>query len=179
MRTAAGFDHVGVAHDDAHGLTRHAQQVGDDLCETGLMALPGRLRADDHIDKAVSPHGDASLLFGRADGGFDIIGEAASEQLAALGGFAFARGKAVPVGNAHGDVHRIFVAAAVVKHADRVAVWHRLWLDEVAPAYRNAIDSELGGRDVDKPLDGKRHLGASGAAIGLGRHRIGVDRHRA
>ncbi len=50
MRAAADAHHVGVAENDAHAVSRHVKQVGDHLGETGFVALPGRLRADDHID---------------------------------------------------------------------------------------------------------------------------------
>ena len=80
MRAAAGAHHVGVAHDDADALERDLQQIRHDLREARLMALPGRLGADDDVDAALGLDGDARLFLGRADRGLDVIGEAEAEQ---------------------------------------------------------------------------------------------------
>ena len=55
----AGRDQIGVALDHAHVLGRKPQTLGDELRIGGVVALPGRLRADQHGDAAVGiePHG--------------------------------------------------------------------------------------------------------------------------
>ena len=80
MAAAAGAHHVGVAHDNAHGLDRYMEQVRHDLREAGLVALPGRLGADDDVDAAFRLDRDAGLFLGRADRGLDVIGESEAEQ---------------------------------------------------------------------------------------------------
>src|SRR5262245_36531007 len=85
MRAAADLHHVGVAEDDVHALDRHMKQVGYDLRKTRLVALAARLRADDDVHASLRPHGDARLLVGRADRGFDVVREPAAEKLAAFG----------------------------------------------------------------------------------------------
>ena len=179
MAAAAGAHHVGVAHDNVHGLDRHLQQIRHDLREARLMALPGRLRADDDVDAALGLDGDAGLFLGRADRGFDVVGEAEAEQMPALFGRTPARIEAVPIGDAHGEVHVLLVAAAVVGHADRVAIGHGLGPHQIAAAQPDAVDVEFCRRDVDQAFDGEGHLRAAGAAIGLRRNGVGEHRQRA
>src|SRR5262249_32724197 len=143
MRAAADLHHVGVAEDDVDALDRHVDEVGDDLGEARLVALAARLGADHHVDAALRTYADACLLVGRADRGLHVVGEAAAEQPAALAGLALALSKAVPVGDRHRPLHVVLVAAAVVIHADRVAVGHRLRPNQVAAPELHAIDAEL------------------------------------
>ena len=178
MGAAAGDDNISVAEDDAHRFERHHQKIGDHLGEARLMALAGGLGADDHVDM-VGADRDAGLLLWRADGGLDIIGEPAPAQQAALGGGAAAGGKAVPIGKAQSGVHVLFVAAAVIGHADGIAVGHGIRAHQIAAAQRDAVEAVLGCGNVDQPFDGKGDLGAAGAAIGLGRHGVGEDGHGA
>ena len=179
MRAAADLHHVGVAEDDLHAFHRHVQQIGHDLREAGLMALAARLRADDDVDASFRTHGDPRLLVGRADRGLDVVREPAAEQLAALGRRAPALLETLPVGDVHRPVHVFLVAPAVVVHADGVAVGHRFGADQVLAPQLDAIDAEPGRRGVDEPLDREGDLRPAGAAISLGRHGVGVDRHRA
>src|SRR5262247_833703 len=96
----------------AHGAARmraaadrHMKQVGYDLRKTRLVALAARLRADDDVHASLRPHGDARLLVGRADRGFDVVREPAAEKLAAFGSRAPARSETLPVGDIHHPVH--------------------------------------------------------------------------
>ncbi len=177
MRAAAHLHHVGVAENDAHALDRQPHEVRHHLREARFVALAARLRADDDVDIAFRPHRDARLLVRRSDGGLDVIGEPAAEQLAARFGLAAALLEARPVGELHRPVHVLLVVAAVVVHADGIAVRHRVGLDQVHAAQCDPIDAELACGEVDEPLDRERHLRSAGAAIGLGRHGVGVDRH--
>ena len=54
----AGGNQIGIALDDAHALRRQSEMIGDDLRIGGVVPLPGRLRADQHRDRAVvfKPH---------------------------------------------------------------------------------------------------------------------------
>ena len=54
----AGRDQIGVALHHAHALRRQIEPLGDQLRIGGGVALPGRLRADQHGDAAVAlePH---------------------------------------------------------------------------------------------------------------------------
>ena len=60
-----------------------------------------------------------------------------------------------------------------------VGVGLRLRRDDVAAAEIDAVVAELLRRDVDHPLDGVDRLGPPGAAIGIGRRRVGQRRARA
>src|SRR6516162_3007653 len=143
------------------------------------MALAARLRADDDIHASLRAHADPRLLVGRADRGFDVVRKPAAEELASFRGRAAARIETLPIGDVHRPVHVLLVAPAVVGHADGVAVGHRFGTDEILAAKRDAVDAELIRRGVDEPLDRERHLRPPGAAIGVGGHGIGIDRHRA
>ena len=89
----------------------------------------------------------------------DVVRHAEAEQLAAFFGLLLARLEAVPVGDGHGEVHVRLVGAAVVEHADRVAVRHLLRLHQILAAQLDAIDAELIGGLVDQPFDREGHLG--------------------
>ena len=59
---------------------------------------------------------------------------------------------------------------------------HLGFRDQIAPAELDAIDAELGGRDVEQPLAKEIGLVAAGPAIGAGRRLVGhqqrhVDAH--
>ena len=68
-----------------HGLDRHGDQVRDHLRKAGLVALAGRLRADDDVDVAVGTQPlMPRLLLGRTDRGLNVVREPEAEKLAAL-----------------------------------------------------------------------------------------------
>ena len=159
--------------------TGSAEQVGRDLREARLVALAARLRADHDVDPAFRLHRDLGALPRRADRGLDVVGDAEAEQLAALLRLALALLEAVPVGDPHGEVHVGLVGAAVVEHADGVAVRHLLRRHEILAAQLDAVDAELDRGLVHQPLDRERHLGPARAAIGVGRHGVGEHRARA
>ena len=110
---------------------------------------------------------------------FDVIGKPEAKELAALLRGAAARGKALPVGDLHRPIHILFVAAGIVEHADGIAVRHGVRPHQVLAPQLDPIDAELFGGGVDQPLDGIGHFGPAGAAIGVGRHGVGVDGDRA
>src|SRR5260370_246869 len=59
---AAGRDAIGIALHDPYPLRRNVEMVGDELGIGGVMALPGRLRADQHFDAAVRPEPELGIL---------------------------------------------------------------------------------------------------------------------
>ncbi len=178
MGATPDLHHIGVAVDDLDGLDRDLEQIGDHLRKARLVPLPARLRADHHIDAPFRQDREPRLLVGGPDRGLDVIGKAAPEQLAALARLPPAPLEALPIGDLHRPVHVLGVAAAVIEHADPVAVRHGGRLDQVAAPQLDAVDAELDRGRIDQPLDRIGHLRTARAAIGLGRHRVGVDRHR-
>ena len=130
-------------------------------------------------DPLLRLHRDARLLARRADRGFDVVRQSEAEQLAAPFGLAAARRKSLPIGDIHRPIHVLFVAAAVIEHADGIAVRHGFRPHQVFAPQRDAVDAELVGRGIDQPLDGEGHFGPAGTAIGLGRHGVGEHRDRA
>ena len=67
MAAAADFHNIGVAKDDANRFDWNGDQVRNDLRKTGLMALAGRLSADDDVDMSVDTNLELGLLPWRAD----------------------------------------------------------------------------------------------------------------
>ena len=172
----AGRDQIGVALDHAHALRRQVEMLGDELRIGGVMALPGRLRADQHRDDAVrvEPHdrGLRAVVAAR----LDVGREADAAQLAGFFDCAAAALEAGPVADLLRARHVAGELAGIVDLAGRRRVRHRLRLDEVALAQRVRRDAELARRGVDQPLDHIGRLGPPGAAIGIDRHRVGVGR---
>ena len=134
MGAAADFHHIGIADNNAHALGRHVQQIRDHLRKTRLVPLPARLGADHHIDAAFRLHLDARLLARRADRRLHVVGKATAQQLAAALRFAAARRKTFPVGDVHRPVHILLIAAAVVEHADGIAIRHGFGRNEILAA---------------------------------------------
>ena len=85
MRAAACGDDVGVAECDRDLLERKPEQIGGDLRETRLVTLPRRLGSDDDLH-AFRMDDEIGALLGRTGGGFHIVDEAQTEQLAAAAG---------------------------------------------------------------------------------------------
>ncbi|MEA3192053.1 MAG: aerobic carbon-monoxide dehydrogenase large subunit, partial [Betaproteobacteria bacterium] len=97
---------VGIAVHDGDGLDRHAEPVGDELGEGGLVALAVAVRAGQHLDGAgrIDPHlgrfpqADAGPerphgLRGRDAAGLDVAREAEAPELAGAGALAAAAGE--------------------------------------------------------------------------------------
>ncbi len=73
-------------------------------------------------------------------------------------------------------VQRLGVPAAVV-HGPGLGLERELaGCDEVTPPHLRRVHADLGGEQVDRPLDGRRSFGPSGAAVGTDRG--GVADHR-
>ena len=85
MRATTCRDDVGVAECYRDLLERKPEQIRGDLRETRLVALPRRLGSDDDLH-AFRMDDEIGALLGRTGGGFDIVDEAQTEQLAAAAG---------------------------------------------------------------------------------------------
>ena len=176
MRAAADRHDVGVALDQPDAVDLDAEPFADALRKAGLVALAARQRADGDVDAAFRMHMDLGVFARRAAGDFEIVRKPDAAQLAGAFGFALALVEALPVRQRERAVHDLAVVAAVVGHAERVGVGLRLRRNEIAAAQVDAVIAELLGGDVDHPLDGVDRLGPAGAAIGVGRRRVGQRR---
>src|SRR5262245_19178636 len=105
MGASADANDVGITGDDVYAGHGHAQKDGGDLRKASSVSLAARLRADDDVNAIIAHDRDLCALLRRADGGLDIVRKTASEQPAAIGGIAPVRLEAVPIGDAHGQVH--------------------------------------------------------------------------
>src|SRR4029077_4400500 len=128
-------------------------QVRNDLRKTGLMALAGRLSADDDVDMSVDTNLELGLLPWRADRRLNAVCEPESEKFAAPLCLAPSTFEAVPVGELHGEVHVLLVPPAVVEHANGVSIGHGFRPHQIAPTQGDAVDAQFSGCHVDKALE--------------------------
>ena len=177
VRAAARAHHVGVADNHGHAFHRHGEELSDHLSEAGLMPLAARLGADHHAHAALGKHGDLGALLRRADRRFDVARKAEAEPPAAPERGVAARRESRPVGKAHGEIQVRLVGAAVVSHADGVAIGHGLRRHEILPPQFDAIEAELARRAVHQAFEREGDLRPPRAAIRIGRR--GVAEHRA
>ncbi len=84
-----------------------------------------------------------------------------------LGRLAGADG--VVVDQVGGDGGGLVVVTRVVHESRERLVGELFGLDEVAATELERIDADLAGQRIHRPLDGVRRLGATGAAVGIGR----------
>ena len=178
MRAAADLHDVGVAECDRDLLERKPEQVRRHLRETRLVTLPRRLGSDDDLDSLQDGRWIGALL-GRTGRGFDVVGEAAAEQLAAAARILVAR-SAKPAKSAGASAgpccsHTRRCRRSSRSRSNRASASGR---NEIAAAQIEAIEAELARGLVDQTFDRKRDLRPTRAAIGLRAHRVGVDRPR-
>ena len=151
------------------------------------MALPVTVRARQNLDRAdhVDPHfrrfPKADAAAERADrrrwrdaAGFDVSGESDAAKLALSGRGGLARREALVVGLRKRLIERGRKVAGVIVHQDRSLVRKRL--DEVCAAELGGVAPRLTRRDLNQTLDDECRLRAAGAAIGVDRRGVGVDR---
>ena len=86
---------------------------------------------------------------------------------------ALALGKSLVVGKLHRLLERGVIVAGVIGHDHRRLV--REFVDEVLAPQFGGILPHLPRADLDQPLDHEGRFRTPGAAIGVDRHRIGVD----
>ena len=140
------------------------------------MPLPGRLRADQQRDAAVAVERERRRLGPVIAAGLDIGRNADAAQTPGAPRLRRALVEAVPVGKLLRARQRAGEIAGVVDLAGRCLVRQRFRLDEVAAADRIGRDVEIVRDGIDRALDQIRGLRPPGAAIGIDRHRVGVDR---
>ena len=172
---AAGGDAVGVALDDTDLLARNAELIHRELHVGRLVALPGGLGADQHVDKTVLGEADFGAFGRRAAGRLQVVCHADATAAAPLGGFGAALLEPGPVHGLEASIEHDLEVAAVVGLADRRLVRHRFGADHVDAAQLDAVDLEVTCSLVDQAFHEIVALGPSGAAIGV--HRDGVGEH--
>ena len=173
---ADAADAIGIAHGDLDLRRVDAEQFGRELREAGLQPLPHALGA--HPDHHLAVFLDLvvrHLVHDVGRGPFDVGGEAAAVELAALLGLRLARRKAVPVGRFERLGEEQVEVAGIVLLAHRRGVGHLRGLHEVAPTQFGRIHAHLAGRRVHQPLEIEDALGTAGAAIGADRGGVGDD----
>ena len=87
---------------------------------------------------------------------------------------ALALAEALHVGELQRLLERGVIVAGVIGHDHRRLVRERL--DEIALAQFGGLDAHLPRRHLDQPLDHEGRFRPSGAAIGIDRRGVGVDR---
>src|SRR5271154_4772728 len=125
MRAAADRNAVSIAGHEPHRLDRYAQPFADQLRETGLVTLAVRHSADDDFHDAFRQYGDFSPLARGSGRGVHVIGDTDAAVFAASPGLRSPRREPRPVAERDDTLHDPVVGAAVVDHAERVAVRHR------------------------------------------------------
>ena len=113
---------AGIGLHVADGLDRHAQPVGRDLGEGGLVPLAVGLRADRHHDLAIGLEAHLGALVGGAARRLEETGNADAQQSPARLGCGTSCGKSLGVGARHGGIEIVDEAARVDGHAERCPV---------------------------------------------------------
>ena len=180
-------DAPGVAVDDVHVLDRHAEPVGDDLRERGLVSLAVGVRAGEHRHRSRGMHADLAGLEqpgaraerardvgGRDAAGLDVGRVAQPAQLAAPLGVLAARLEAGDVRDLQRLGERRLVVAGVVEQRDRRLVGELL--DEIAPADLGRVDLQLARGGFDEALDDVGGFRPARAAVRVHRRGVGEDR---
>src|SRR5262249_39647119 len=105
----------------------------------------------------------------------DVVREPYATQLAVPPRFRAALAETMPVGERDTAVHRLFVIAVVIGHAERRAIGQLVGRDQVAPPDLDPVDAGFDRREVAQALHDEHRLGPAGAAIRGGRHGVAVD----
>ncbi len=170
---AATVDPFGVALFHRDGLERHAELLGDELGEGGLVPLPVRLGAAPQFDAAIVGEFDRSGLLAGGAGDLDIVAEAEAAQLAAAGGVRLARREAGLVGALEAFGEQVRIIAGIVFEAPGVLVGQLRGRRQVAQADLGTVEAGLSRRRVHQAVHQIGAFGAPGAAIGIDRRGVG------
>ena len=143
--------------------------------------------AEHGLNAAVGPHADqggfeessprserAGKPRRRNPRGLDIARNPDPAQAAGRA-LAPARGKAAVIGKLEGARENAREVTAVVGRPDRRLVGHCRGRDEITTADLGPVEPELARRPIGEPLQHVAGLGPPGAAIGIGRQRVGED----
>ena len=91
-------------------------------------------------------------------------------------GLGSPRRKPAPVPQRGDPLHDLVVGAAVVDHAERIAVGHRRFRHQIAPPQLQPVEPALPRREIDQPFHDVDDLRPPRAAIGAGRQGVGNRR---
>ena len=170
---------VAVAHDDL--VEGDAEVVGDDLGEGRLVALAVGGRACERGDRPARLHAHGGALERAEAAHLDVASHADPEEPAVPAGPP--RLLLGPEAGVARDVERLperpVVLARVVGLAGGSLVGEGVGGDEVLPTDLFRREPELGGHEVDQPLEVIAGLRAAGAAVGGHRGRVGEDTRHA
>ncbi len=170
---AADEQGIAVALQQPDAVEGDAEPVDQDLSQGRGMALAVVERAGDHRQRAVRLEADAAHFLRRRRRHFEIAADAAAAQLAVRAALLLTLRKALPIGERQRLVEHGREFAAVIAHARRRLVGHRVRADVVAPPKLDTVDAHLGGGGVDEAFHVIIALRAARAAIGAGRGRVG------
>ena len=171
-----------VTGDDLDVVERHAERVGDDLCEGGLMALSLRREPRRDLDLARGLHLDMATLVGTDARALDVGGHPDPEQPALARGHLPTLVEAVPVREltqlreARREVSGVVDVGPAVLEGQPEVVGHLLGTDHVALTHGQPVDAEVASDAVHGPLHREAALRPPGPAVGADRHRVGVER---
>ena len=166
---------VGVALDDGDLVVVEAEMAGDELGVGGGVALAVGLGADQQRRGAVVVEGDGGALGARKGAGLDVGREADAADLAGLSRRRGARREAVVIGKLQRAGQVAVELAAIVVAVALGLVREVGRRDEIAPPDFDRAEAGLAAAGIDQPLDEIGGLGTPGAAVGIDRHRVGVD----
>ncbi len=155
-------------------LQRHTQKLGNKLAISRLQALPHRLGAGKHGDRAIAFDLDVHRLGAdRRAGPLEVAGEAAPAQLCVLQARGFSFLEIFPVRGSQNLLEHPRELAVVVPVIEVRAVRELLGPDEVAAPYLRRVDLHLAGGALDQPLHEEVGFRTARAAVRSGRHRVG------
>src|SRR5262249_62248072 len=123
------------------------EPLGDELREARLVPLPGRKRAEHHLDASLRQHADLGALARRAGVELDVVAEADAPAAPARAGFLAPSFESCPVGELEHALLRAGIVAAVVDQARGVSI--RELPDQVAAAQSDAVESVPAGGGAD------------------------------
>ena len=172
----AGFDLGRIALHHPDPLKRQIEMLGGKLRIGGSMALPVRLRAriDRHI--AIGFQRDFDILAIAPCSTFDIGGQTDAAQQSLFAAVLQAVFEACPIRRFQCATHMaVEITGIIGALADRGLVGHRTWRNEIAAA--DLVLRQAGGARgrIDQPFKHIGRLGTTRTAIGIDRHRIGID----
>src|SRR5262245_38179133 len=153
MGPPAGGERCAVTAHEIDRLGINAELIRHDLPEARLVALPARLRSDDESDAARGRYFDSDPLVRHAHRSLDVIGDADSEQPAALLGLPAAGGKALPVRGLQRAREVTGEISAVVSKPGRRAMGQRVAPDQISAAQVDTVDLQPFRRDVHEPIN--------------------------
>ena len=157
--------------DDLDAVEGDAEAVADQHGPAGVVALAVGARARAHQDGGVGSQLHGPVLGsgdpGRAveEGGHP---EAQLETVAVTAPAGLLRTNGVEADLGEGPVEAGLVVAAVVGLTGGGEVGEVVGHEQVAPTDLDGVETESGGEDVDRSLDGGRRLRPAGTAVGSG-----------